>query len=744
MPVALLARLPGKGRLPAMGTRTRYALLLVSFLAFYALGFGYHLLAWSAGTPLSFGLALLYNLVILGCYASLWLLLSHLFRQRRATPAKIFWTTLVLGAFLFGLALAIAQLGRAPGLATPGAGFDYNTGVPLTLATVVKTNVLSLLEATFFFIMLLRFRDLVLFKRTKSSLRNWYLMLGLMVLAALATFMKPPPTEDLPDPLLVLTMVPAVALMVINSFRLSWIVHLSFKEKTAIIGLSVLLLAMLGASLGIDERSLQPGSSAFLMNYSFPLNIFLLLAIIFGILYCTTALLSLVFHLPTTGDFQRKADEMAAMHSLTHLVNQVFDSEKLVSTITASPVEAGSADAAWLAVADPETGSLRPRVIATHNIAPALVAELVDTAAFYQDVLATHEPLLLDQAPADHRLEARPGDGLGSLLVVPLVARDEMLGALFVTREVTHGFEKDDIEAISVFAAQAALALDNARLFEEQIERERMARELAIAREVQRKLLPQTLPVLDGVTLAASSVSAHEVGGDYYDFAPLDARRLAFIIADVSGKGTSAAFYMAEMQGVFRALSHLAPDPLEFLTHANRALANSLEKNVFISVIYGVLDLEDESLTLARAGHCPAITINLHGEARYLRSQGLGLGLDRGALFRKTLDVERIRLQPGDVLVLYTDGVVESRNAAGDEYGYDRLLEALRRHRHEDAPDLHAELLNDLNAFLGGINQYDDDLTLVVLKWHGIGLPPAASVADQDQENAHARAVPLE
>lgn len=302
---------------------------------------------------------------------------------------------------------------------------------------------------------------------------------------------------------------------------------------------------------------------------------------------------------------------------------------------------------------------------------------------------------------------------------MPLLARDVLLGALFVSREVTHGFEKDDIEAISVFAAQAALALDNARLFEEQVEKERLARELDIARGVQNKLLPQRLPSVEGATLAASSVMAQEVGGDYYDFARLDDHRIAFIIADVSGKGTSAAFYMAELQGIFQSVSHLAPSPADFLTHANRALAASLEKHVFISVVYGVLDQRREELVLARGGHCPVATINLNGDARFIRTRGLGLGLDRSGLFRQSLTEERIRLQPGDVFVLYTDGVVESRNAAGEEYGYDRLLRALKEYRHEDASDLHAALLNDLQSFLGH-DAYDDDMTLVVLKWHGL------------------------
>ena len=738
MPKGFLSRLKQQSGLAKPGTRIKRVVLFVFFIVFFALGAGYHLLIWNTGQP-STVLMVLYHLVILAGYGTLWLLLSDAFRRQRATPAKAFWHTLFLGTVLIGLAFASAVF-------IPG-GFS-ETNMPLTLTTIVKMNLLSLLEATFFFVLLLRFRDLVLFKRTKTSQRNWYLMLGFMLLAALAAFTKSGTEVGWKETLLELAIIPSVALMLVSSFRISWIVHLSFREKMEIIGLLTLMLGLLGflgiSAFTLGGPDLVPGVSPYLENYSYPLSEFMLLAGIFGFLYSMTALLSLLFHLPTTSDFQRRADEMAVMHSLTDLVNQVFDLEKLVSTITASPVEAGSADAAWLAVADPETGSLRPRIIATHNILPALVSELVDTQAFYEEVLLSKKYVLLEQAPADHRVEARPGDGLNSLLVIPLAARNETLGALFVAREVTHGFEKDDVEAISVFAAQAALALDNARLFEEQIEKERLARELDIAKEVQHKLLPQSLPMVEGLTLAASSVSAQEVGGDYYDFVQLDDRRLAFIVGDVSGKGTSAAFYMAEMQGVFQSVTHIAPDPRDFLTHANRALASSLDKNVFISVIYGVLDLEAEELLLARAGHCPAATITLTGEARYLRSQGLGLGLDRGALFRKTLDVERISLQPGDVFVLYTDGVVESRSVQGEEYGYERLLNSVRTHRHEDAADLHSALLSDLDGFLGGLRQYDDDLTLVVLKWHGIHMGGTTSTTDGAQENYPVRAIPLE
>lgn len=701
----------------ARPSRARRVALAVLFGAAVVFGLVYHLSLWKLGEPASPSLRVLFEGIAVAGYAALWSLLSGRVGHRHAAPAKTFWTALLVGLIFLAIGRLIAGVGMPSSLAYDAVaiGFEYETGVPLTVLTVVKMTVLSLGKAIFAFFLLLRLRDLVFFKRTRVTERNWSLMLGFMGLAAVMAFLKDPSSDI--GLLQAIPMIPAIGFMAVNSFRLSWIVYLSFREKLAGIGLTLLLLGICMAAL--TSEGLVPGGETYVAHYSYPLLLFTDLSLGFGVLYCTTSFLSLLFHLPTTSDFQRKAGEVTAMHSLTNLVNQVFDSEKLFRTIVASPVEAGAAQAAWLALPDPQSGTLRPRIGAVHGTPLDRVEDVVDTPALYEEVLVRRESLLLDEAAADHRIALRPGEGLGSLLVVPLIARDELLGALFVAKEVAHGFEQDDVEAISVFAAQASLALDNARLFEEQVEKERLARELSIAREVQRKLLPQCLPIRRGVSICASSVPAQEVGGDYYDFVELDDQRIAFIIADVSGKGTSAAFYMAELQGIFRSVSHLAPSPTEFLGHANRALGQSLEKHVFISVVYGVLDLAREELVLARGGHCPVATINLHGKARFIRSRGMGLGLNRGAFFKQSLVEERIALQPGDVFVLYTDGVVESRDAAGEEYGYTRLLEALRAHRHEDADDLHAALLTDLDTFLGHRN-YDDDMTLVVLKWHGI------------------------
>ena len=708
--------------------RTRSLIMGLIFTGSTALALVYHLLSWSGQVP-STALTLGYEAIVVIGYAALWALLSEAFSRRRPTPAKSFWSTALAASVVIIVSYLILLIARPPAGVDPSLalGFDLETGAPLVLATVFKMNILGLLYGCFAVILMLRMRDLVLVKRTRSSQRNWHLMVAAMVITSLSVI-GARAGEPLGE-LQTISMIVAVVFMVVSSFRLSWIVFLSFREKMAAIGLSLLLLIVLVLGIGIMEdsplsRLAMPGAHSYVENFSYPLAMFSSLAAIFGILYCTTTVLSLLFHLPTTGEFEARAGERAAMQSLTHIVGQVLDTDRLHAAIASSPVEAGVATTSWLAVADPESGSLSPRVVAATRVGPDEVDALVDLEALFEEASSASNPIVLEHAVRDHRVRARAAGVISSLVIAPLVGRDRFLGALFSCKEVVRGFERDEVDTIGILAAQASLAMENASLFEQQVEKERLKRELAIAREVQKRLLPQAVPELAGLSVAASSVPAQEVGGDYYDFVRLSEDRLGIIIADVSGKGTSAAFYMAEMQGIFQSVSRLAPSPADFLGHANTALSESLDRNTFVSVIYGVVDITEQEFVLARAGHCPAAAVGIDGNARFLRSKGIGLGLDRGSLFRQSLTETRIKLQPGDVFVLYTDGVVESRAPDGSEYGYDRLLQVLSDCRHEDAADIHRTLIDDLNQFVTDDGDYGDDMTLMVLKWHGLHAAP--------------------
>ncbi len=725
MPHGLLTDTSRRLRELDVSSMFRSVVLLVIAIAGLVAGIGYGLLRWAGQIPDLASIELAYHVAIGITYVSLFLLLSARYANRPESIIEVFWSPVAVGIAFLVVGYFVSRFGQSdvvPQLvASSSIGFDLDSGRPLALASVFKMNILALLEALFCFLLLLRLKNLALIKRTMQSQRQWNWMIIAMVVAAATTFMKPPRFElNLYQSI---ALVPAVGLMMVNAFRTAWIVSLTFRDKLLVIALSVAILGIL-LSIGVMEEAiafpnkLVPGSYTFLRHYSYPLAVFTNLCIVFGIIYFTTTILTVLFHLPTTSAYQQKVHEVAAIHSLTDLVGHVFDQSALFDTIAASPVRASLADAAWLVMVARDDHS-SPQVVASHRIAPSRIERLVDSAALFEESRESGEPVVLSHAPADHRLDARPGDGIGSLVAVPLSARGETLGAIIATKEVSRGFEPEDVEALVVYGDQAALALDHAHLFEERVEKERLARELDIAREVQSKLLPQQLPEVPGLVLSARSVPAHEVGGDYYDFMDLGDGRLAFIIADVSGKGTSAAFYMAAMQGIFKSLSQAAASPRDFLVSANAAISQVLEKNTFISVLYGIIDARNERMRIARAGHCPVAAASLSGEAALWRSEGLGLGLDQtGELFARTIEERDHALQPGDVFVLYTDGLIESRNAAGDEYGYERLLAVLKQNRHEEAEGIRAVVLDDLDQFVE-YGSYGDDTTVVVMKWHG-------------------------
>jgi serine phosphatase RsbU (regulator of sigma subunit) len=734
----LFADLPTKIRGLEFKSVMRTAALVVVASAGLVAGAVYSLLRWAGQVPDSTLLTAGSQITLSIAFISIFLLLSARFTNRPDSIVEVFWTPVIAGVSLLVVGYFVSRFGQNEAVArfvgTESVGFDLNTGRPLALASVFKMNVLSLLEAIFCFLLILRLKNLAMIKRTVASQRSWNWMIAAMVIAAATTFMKPPRYElNLYQSI---ALIPAIGMMAVNAFRTAWIVSLSFRQKLIVIGLSVAILGIL-LSIGVMEEALaipnrlMPGNYMLLRHYSYPLAIFSNLSIVFGIIYCSTTILTVLFHLPTTSAYQQKVHEVAAIHSLTDLVGQVFDQKALFDTIVAAPVTAGLADSAWLTLSGRSRDSGVPEVVSTHRISAARIDRLIDVGALVSEAGESGEPLLIAHAPADHRVSARPGEGIGSIVTIPLSARGETLGALFATKEVSRGFEPEDIEALRVYGDQAALALDHAHLFEERVEKERLARELDIAREVQTKLLPQRIPELPGMLISAGSVAALEVGGDYYDFMLLGDDRLAFIIADVSGKGTSAAFYMAAMQGIFKALSRVSAGPRDFLIAANGALSCLLERNIFVSVIYGIIDSRAETITVARAGHCPPAVSTLSGDATYWRLSGLGLGLDiKGELFAGTISEETRPLCPGDVFVFYTDGVTESRHVNGTEYGYERLLEFVRKNRHEEADGLRALLLADLNEFVD-YGSYGDDTTIVVVKWHGnrIAVDVAASAA---------------
>ncbi len=265
-------------------------------------------------------------------------------------------------------------------------------------------------------------------------------------------------------------------------------------------------------------------------------------------------------------------------------------------------------------------------------------------------------------------------------------------------------------------------------LLREQAEKKRLEEELRIAHEIQMSLLPQGPLGVPGLSVTALSVPAREVGGDYYDFFPLDAHRVGVLIADVSGKGTSAALYMAELKGLMLSLSRIHTSPRDLLVAANHIIAEHLDPRSFITMTYALLDLRARTMTYARAGHTPLIYLSSGGprpRLQVLAPDGLvvGLTLDTGEMFDRLLREETMPIHEGDLLLLFTDGITEAMNASDEFFGETRLGQLLEQHSQLPDEELRERLLREIATFVGDVPQHDD-MTLLLLRIGGVA-PPA-------------------
>jgi serine phosphatase RsbU (regulator of sigma subunit) len=258
-------------------------------------------------------------------------------------------------------------------------------------------------------------------------------------------------------------------------------------------------------------------------------------------------------------------------------------------------------------------------------------------------------------------------------------------------------------------------------LLREQDEKRRLAEELRIARDIQMSLLPQGPFHVEGLSLAAMCAPAREVGGDYFDLLPLSGDRLGVLIADVSGKGTSAALYMAELKGLMLSLSQIHSSPRALLIDANRIISRHLDSRSFITMTYALVDRRAGTLTCARAGHCPFIRIPAaHRDdrrAEILAPDGmvLGLNLDGGERFERYLDEISMPLERGDLFFFFTDGISETMDSEGDCFGEMRVASFLESNALHPPEAIRDRLVEELAAFAQGQPQHDD-VTMIILK----------------------------
>jgi sigma-B regulation protein RsbU (phosphoserine phosphatase) len=334
-------------------------------------------------------------------------------------------------------------------------------------------------------------------------------------------------------------------------------------------------------------------------------------------------------------------------------------------------------------------------------------------------VWQTDQAVCLNELSESSELAKLRGSAFGSVSVMAAALRygNQDLGVLALANgPMGTPFSQADFVVFKSIAEQSAFALYNAIIYSMANEKKRLDHDLEIARDIQRILLPSEAPAIAGFQISGINVPARQVSGDYFDYIEVDQDRLGVAIADVSGKGVPASLIMAICRSVLRAEAARNPSPAAVLRKVNRQLYPDIKEDMFISMAYLVLDHHHDGVTLARAGHDAPLWYQRQSQTvTPVKSPGMVVGIDSGSVFdRLTVDFA-VPLERNDCLVLYTDGLTETLNSEGDEFGVDRMMESVRASANDGSQAIVKRIIEDVRDFTGLVPQ-NDDMTLIAIR----------------------------
>jgi sigma-B regulation protein RsbU (phosphoserine phosphatase) len=337
------------------------------------------------------------------------------------------------------------------------------------------------------------------------------------------------------------------------------------------------------------------------------------------------------------------------------------------------------------------------------------------STAVRDKVLNTHLSVLVRDTQLDDALKMRQsivGQRVRTLMAVPLQTKDRIIGLIYVdSPSLTRVFSEDDLNLLTVMANTAAIRIEHARLAEIEHQERMMARDLEQAADIQRRFLPATAPEMAGLDLAGHNAPCRTVGGDYFDFFPYPSGRVAMVLGDVSGKGMPASLLMMQLQARVQALLEEPENLGSVLTRFNRLTVANIPSNRFITFFMCMVDGNTGDLVFANAGHNPPLLMRSDGRVEWLESGGCPLGILAMMKYEET----RNRLDPGDVLVIFSDGVTDAMNPEGDEFSEVRLATVVSEHRAESSGSI-LDAVNRAIAQWAAGTPLPDDLTLLVAR----------------------------
>jgi sigma-B regulation protein RsbU (phosphoserine phosphatase) len=417
-------------------------------------------------------------------------------------------------------------------------------------------------------------------------------------------------------------------------------------------------------------------------------------------------------------ELRHRVEELAALHEVSGTLAGRVELQEILDTATKKLVTVMGLGAAGLRLLDEDTGELQIASVARMSTGyldtePILLSE----SPIDQEALETGKTLYVEDVRTDRRTyykERARKEELVSALVTALASGGQRIGVLRAYMGYRHGFTPFDVSLLEAIASQVATAIVNARLRRDSEEAERLDRQMKLAREVQRRMIPARAPEHTRYQFGCAYEPSSDLGGDFYDFLDFPNGDIGVVIADVVGKGLPASLMMASARSAFRSQVKAHPDIGEPMRTVNHRLWQDTLPSEFVTAFYAVLSADGRRLTYCNAGHEPLLLLRA-GTIRELDVGGLVLGIDPDARY----DASRLSLKPGDLLVLFTDGMTEALNYDEEAYGRARLHDSIRLHG-SMAPDMPVDLIAkqllwDVRRFVGLAPQ-SDDMTLVVVR----------------------------
>lgn len=497
--------------------------------------------------------------------------------------------------------------------------------------------------------------------------------------------------------------------LIFASSHIKWVAYFKYKQKLfSMINLFIMLII----SLTFLEYFYSQSKSVQLI-FDITNNVFIMSLLTFSITYPLFSVLVLLFNLPTSSVFENKLDEVKNFQRLSQDAQSAKNEKDIFESLLVGCFSASNASSSALLISD--NGHIK----FFENVG----------SIFTQDDMLTLKSILRKNSykPDSGTIYLKNVNDLKysdflkkfkikSLLWIPLKASNEQIGYLLICSEVRESFEKDGIEIIETYASQASVTIRYARLIEEKIANERYKAALNIAEKVQKSLLPHSIPHNQYFDISTFYKTAEEVGGDYYDYFKISETKYTIVIADVSGKGTSAAFYTAQLKGVFLTLVNSNLGLSEVIMKMNDVMNECLEKKNFITLTMLYIDTELRQISHIRAGHCPLLYYSSENKTtEFIHNNGFGLGMVKRERFNSFLEPHIINYSSNDIILLYTDGLIEGKNSKNEEFDYANLNQSLINNVEEDTKTIIKHITDDLYNFTNTKN-LQDDCTIITIK----------------------------